>query len=43
MRTPDELFADSRFLDKVIELGGDYAEAPGLGPDREQLLAIVGG
>ncbi len=43
MRTPDDLFAEPGFLDKVNELGGDYAEAPGFGPDREQLLAIVGG
>jgi 2-polyprenyl-6-methoxyphenol hydroxylase-like FAD-dependent oxidoreductase len=42
MITPDELFADKAFTDKVSELGGDYADAPGLGPDREQLLAIVG-
>ncbi len=42
MRTPDELFAEPGFLDKVNEFGGDHAEAPGFGPDREQLLAIVG-
>lgn len=41
MRTPDEVFADPGFLEKVVELGGDYAEAPSLGPDRQQLLTII--
>jgi hypothetical protein len=30
-------------LDKVMELGGDYADAPRLGPDREELVKIVSG
>jgi 2-polyprenyl-6-methoxyphenol hydroxylase-like FAD-dependent oxidoreductase len=43
LKTPDEVFTEPGLLDKVMELGGDYADAPTLGPDRKQLVAIVTG
>jgi 2-polyprenyl-6-methoxyphenol hydroxylase-like FAD-dependent oxidoreductase len=43
LRTQDEVLADPGLLEKVEELGSDYGSAPPLGPNREELLAIVGG
>jgi hypothetical protein len=42
-KTPDEVMHEPGMLDKVMELGGDYADAPRLGPDRKELLEIVSG
>jgi 2-polyprenyl-6-methoxyphenol hydroxylase-like FAD-dependent oxidoreductase len=42
-KTPDEVMQEPGMLDKVMELGGDYADAPRLGPDRKELLEIVSG
>jgi 2-polyprenyl-6-methoxyphenol hydroxylase-like FAD-dependent oxidoreductase len=39
---PGELFADEALFTKVLELGAGWRDAPPLGPDREQLLALVG-
>ena len=43
LKTTDEVFSEPGLLDKVMELGGDYADAPSLGPDRKELVAIVTG
>ncbi|HWS44924.1 MAG TPA: FAD-dependent oxidoreductase, partial [Acidimicrobiia bacterium] len=38
---PEEVLARPGVLDKVIELGSGWRDAPFLGPSREELLAIV--
>jgi hypothetical protein len=43
LKTPDEVFSEPGFLEKVMELGGDYEVAPRLGPDRKELVAIATG
>lgn len=41
LRHPDEVFADSTLMDKVLPHLDLAEEAPGLGPDRAQLLAAI--
>jgi 2-polyprenyl-6-methoxyphenol hydroxylase-like FAD-dependent oxidoreductase len=47
LRTPEELFSDDGFAEKVLGLGGEATEgddgigSEGLGPDRSQLLEMV--
>ncbi len=43
LKTPEELFADPAFMQKVISLGADSDGdgGAGLGPDRKQLLEIL--
>jgi hypothetical protein len=35
------VLAQPGFLDRVIELGAGWRDAPGAGPSREQLLAGI--
>jgi 2-polyprenyl-6-methoxyphenol hydroxylase-like FAD-dependent oxidoreductase len=41
LQTTDEALAPSGLLDKVLELGAGWAEAPAFGPSREELLGLV--
>jgi 2-polyprenyl-6-methoxyphenol hydroxylase-like FAD-dependent oxidoreductase len=41
LRTPEEVFARPGLRDKVLELGSGWRDEPPLGPNREQLLALV--
>jgi 2-polyprenyl-6-methoxyphenol hydroxylase-like FAD-dependent oxidoreductase len=41
LRTAEEVLGSPGLLDKVLELGAGWAEAPALGPSRDELLAIV--
>ena len=43
LRTSDEVFQEPGLMEKVMELGGDFGEAPTLGPTRGELLEIVNG
>lgn len=38
---PEDVLAQPGFLDRVIELGAGWRDAPGAGPSREQLLAGI--
>ena len=39
--TADEMLGQPGFLDKVIEVGGGWRDAPPLGPSRSELLEVV--
>jgi 2-polyprenyl-6-methoxyphenol hydroxylase-like FAD-dependent oxidoreductase len=41
LRTPAEVFARPGLRDKVLQLGSGWRDEPALGPNREQLLAMV--
>lgn len=43
LATPEEVFSGPGLLKKVVELGADWRDAPPTGPDRAELLAILGG
>ncbi len=43
LRTPAEAVAAPGVLEKVLELGAPWREAPVLGPTRDELLSIVSG
>jgi 2-polyprenyl-6-methoxyphenol hydroxylase-like FAD-dependent oxidoreductase len=43
LKTFDEVIEEPGMLEKAMELGSDYAEAPQLGPNREELVGIVSG
>ena len=40
-RTVEETLAEPGFLDKVIEAGSDWRDAPAMGPTRRELLDVV--
>ena len=42
LKTTDEVMAQPGFLDRVIELGSGWRDAPPTGPDRAELLDLVG-
>lgn len=42
-KTVDEVYLEPGMSEKVMELGGDHADGPSLGPNREELVAIVSG
>jgi flavin-dependent dehydrogenase len=41
LREPDEVFARPGLREKVLRLGAGWRDEPALGPDRQQLLALV--
>jgi len=41
LRTPEEVFSVPGLLDKVVATGGDWRDAPRLGPTRAELVSIV--
>jgi flavin-dependent dehydrogenase len=41
LRRPDEVFARPGLREKTLRLGSGWRDGPSLGPDREQLLALV--
>jgi len=41
LRTPAEVYARSGLRDKILELGSGWRDEPALGPNREQLVALV--
>jgi hypothetical protein len=41
LRTPGGVFARPGLRDKVLQLGSRWRDEPALGPNREQLLAMV--
>jgi 2-polyprenyl-6-methoxyphenol hydroxylase-like FAD-dependent oxidoreductase len=41
LRSPDEVFAQTGFAERVMRVGGDWRDQPSAGPDRAQLLAVV--
>jgi len=41
LRTPEEVFAQPGLRDKVLQLGSGWRDERPLGPNREQLLALV--
>ena len=41
LRGPDEVFARPRLREKTLRLGAGWRDEASLGPDREQLLALV--
>jgi len=41
LRGPDEVFARPGLREKTLRLGAGWRDEPSLGPDREQLLALV--
>jgi hypothetical protein len=41
LRGPDEVFARPGLREKALRLGSGWRDGPLLGPDREQLLALV--
>ena len=41
LHEPDEVFARPGLREKTLRLGAGWRDEPGLGPDREQLLALV--
>jgi hypothetical protein len=43
LRSNDEIFGDPALVEKVISLGAGWRDAPGVGPDRAELLAVVAG
>ena len=43
LRGPDEVFARPGLREKALQLGSGWRDGPILGPDREQLLALVSG
>ena len=43
MQGVDEVLADARVFERVIELGSGWRDEPTFGPDREQLLQTVAG
>jgi 2-polyprenyl-6-methoxyphenol hydroxylase-like FAD-dependent oxidoreductase len=41
LRTSDEVFARPGLRDRILQMGSGWRDEPPLGPDREQLLALV--
>jgi len=41
LRGPDDVFARPGLREKALRLGSGWRDGPILGPDREQLLALV--
>ena len=41
LRPADEVFADPGLFDKVLTLGAGWRDAPGLGPDRAEIVSIA--
>jgi 2-polyprenyl-6-methoxyphenol hydroxylase-like FAD-dependent oxidoreductase len=41
LASPDEVLGAPGFLDRVVELGAGWRDAPGAGPDRAELLATL--